>query len=157
MKDLLFSVMAVSLFSGGILMLAPEGGLKKQIAFLSSLVLCLALFAPLFKLMGQEISLDLSLPDIPAQGEDDESNAVLAAAVDRICRELEEDVLERFSLDDALLSLTYDESDPSAVTFIAGVLRGRGQVEQAAAYLKELLGCPITAEISDQEEEHGIS
>ncbi len=157
MKDLLFSIMAVSLCAGGIGMLAPEGKLKKQIAFLSALVLCASLFSPILKLFGREILFDLTLPDVPTQGETEGEQAILSLAVERICRDLEADVKGRFAVTEASLTLIYDDTDLTAVTITSGHLRGTGEVEKAAAYLSDLLRCPVTCESLSKENDHGVS
>lgn len=154
MKNLLLSIMTVSLFAGCIHLLAPEGKLKKQIAFVTALVLCAALFTPLVQQMRKDIRLDLSLPSaIPAdQGEARE--AILHLTSEAICRQLEDEISRLFAVDQPILTLTVDGQDPTAVIIQAGHLRGNGQVSEAAAYLTELLHCPVTAETIPQEESH---
>jgi len=73
---------------------------------------------------------------------------------DALCRELEAEVSYRFAVVAPVLTLTLDGSDPTAVAIVSGLLRGSGEVEEAAAYLADLLRCPITAEKIEQEETH---
>jgi len=152
MKDILLSVMIVSLFAGGIQLLAPEGKLKKQMAFVTALVLCAALFTPVMKQMGKEISWDLSLPTVAPVDSGEAEAAILRMTAEALCRELEAEVAYRFAIEAPALALTLDGRDPSAVVIESGHLRGIGEVTEAAVYLSALLRCPITAESLPQEE-----
>lgn len=154
MKHLLLSIMTVSLFAGCIHLLAPEGKLKKQIAFVTALVLCAALFAPLIQQMRRDIRLDLSLSSATPADQGEAREAILRLTAEAICRQLETEVSRLFTVENPTLTLTVDGSDPSAVVMQAGHLRGVGQVSEAAAYLAELLRCPVTAETIPQEESH---
>lgn len=152
MKDILLSVMTVSLVAGGIQLLAPEGKLKKQMAFVTALVLCAALFTPVMKQMGREISFDLSLPAVAPVDSGEAEAAILRMTAEALCRELEAEVSYRFAIDAPALTLVLDGRDPSAVVIKSGHLRGIGEVTEAAAYLTALLRCPVTAESLPQEE-----
>ncbi len=152
MKTLLLSVMTVSLCAGGIHLLAPEGKLKKQITFVTALILCAALLTPIVKQMGKEIAFDLSLPAVAPVDSDEAKEAILRMTADALCRELEAEVSYRFAVVAPTLTLTLDGNDPTAVAIVSGYLRGSGEVEKAAAYLADLLRCPITAEKIEQEE-----
>lgn len=154
MKDLLLSVMTVSLCAGGIQLLAPEGKLKKQMAFVTALVLCAALFTPVMKQMGKEITLELSLPAVSPVGSGEAEAAILRMTAEALCRELEAEVAYRFAIEAPTLTLTLDGADPTAVVIQSGHLRGIGEVAEAAVYLAALLRCPITAESISQEETH---
>ncbi|MBE6621885.1 MAG: hypothetical protein E7630_02920 [Ruminococcaceae bacterium] len=155
MKDLLLTVMTVSLGTGIVNLLAPEGKMKKQITFVTALVLCAALFAPLVKQMGRELSFDFSLPSSAPVDSDEAKETILRLTADALCRQLEDEVSYRFAVTSPSLTLTLDGHDPSAVTIVSGHLKGVGEVEAAAAYLTALLRCSVTAEAIVQEESHG--
>ena len=152
MKELLLSVMTVSLFVGGIQLLAPEGKLKKQMAFVTALVLCAALFTPVMKQMGKEISFDLSLPAVAPVESGEAEAAILRMTAEALCRELEAEVAYRFAIEVPTHTLALDGRDPTAVVILSGHLRGIGEVTEAAVYLSALLRCPVTAESLPQEE-----
>jgi hypothetical protein len=152
MKELLLSVMTISLFAGGIQLLTSEGKLKKQMAFVTALVLCAALFTPVMKQMGKEITFDLSLPAVAPIDSGEAEAAILRMTTEALCRELEAEVAYRFAIEAPALTLTLDGRDPTAVEILSGHLRGSGEVTEAAIYLSTLLRCPITAESIPQEE-----
>lgn len=151
MKDLLFSIMAVSLFAAAVHILAPEGKgqMAKPIRFAAALAVCAALMSPLLSILDKGlIDVSLSLPSIsyvdPASAEE----AILTIGTDSLCQELEAMIAERFDLDEVTLSLTLDSSDYSSVRILGGILYGRGELEEAASYLGEFLGCEIETEES---------
>ena len=149
MKDLLFSIMAVSLFSAAVHILAPDGkgGMAKPIRFAAALAVCAALMSPMLSVLDKGLT-DIP-PSLPAISDIDAvtaKEAVLSIGVESLCRELEVMITARFDLEEAGLSLTLDSSDFSAVGVLGGVLRGRGELKEAAAYLGELLGCEIETE-----------
>lgn len=149
MKDLLFSVMAVSLFSAAVHILAPEGkgGLAKTIRFAAALAVCAALMSPMLSVLGKELmNFSLSLPAISDIDTASAEEAILSIGTESLCRELEARAVSRFALEEAHLSLTLDSSDVSSVRILGGVLRGRGELKEAATYLGELLGCEIQTE-----------
>ncbi len=155
MKDLLLAIASTSLVAGGICLLAPEGRLKRQTVFLTSLVLCLALLAPLRQLLGRDPFEGMALPILPSEIGGEAQEAFVAMTGEALCRAWEEALGERFALEGHRLSLTLDAGDPSAVTVVSGTLTGRGEVDKAAAYLSERLGCPVTTVMEKEETEDG--
>ncbi len=149
MKSLLLSVMTVSLCGGAVGLLAPEdrdGSLKKQIRFVTALILCAVLFSPLLSVFGRTPSLTLPDTAFPTPAEDAAAPAILALAADTLCRELERYTAESLGVSRPSLVLTLDDSDLTAVRITGGTLTADGDPpEAAAAVLSELLGCPILA------------
>ena len=157
MKDLLLSVMTVSLCAGVINLLAPEGKLKPSVTFVTALVLCAALFSPLIRLLGKEISVDLSLSSVPSREGEAAQEAILRLTGEALSRQLEEEVSLRFAISSPTLTLVLDGTDPTAVVIQSGQLCGHGQVAEAAAYLTERLACPVAADVIQEEEPHESS
>lgn len=145
MKSFLFSVMAVSLCSAVIGMIAPEGVLKKQITFVCSAAVCAALVLPILGIFSDipgQIKLPSATEDIPSESGKAE-DAIISLAVENICTEMERQVSERFEIKNACLVLEIDSSDKSAVNIVSGTLYGEGELEDAAQYIEKELGCEI--------------
>jgi len=151
MKELLFSVMAVSLASAAFSMLTPEGGtVTKQVRFAISLAVCAALIAPMLAVLREELpSFSLTAPEVSGLDPTEAQAAILTEGTKELCRELEAQVTKRFGLKEATLHLTLDSHDLSAVTIRGGVLCGEGAIDEAASYLSDLLGCEIEAKETD--------
>lgn len=145
MKDFLMSVMLVSLTAAAVTMLAPEGkGIGKQVRFVCAVVVCVALSAPMLRLLGTEWQTELpSLPDGTSLSLPDAQAVIVEAGTAGLCRELEAQVAARFEVENPCLTLRTDAEDPSAVLILGGTLDGEGEVEEACEYLSELLGCEI--------------
>lgn len=148
MKEFLIAVMTVSLTASAVTMLAPEGkGIGKQIRFVCALAVCVALSAPMLRLLGTELPEALpALPDVDAPAVKEAKEAIVAAGTMGLCRELEAQVAARFGIKEPHLTLTTDSSDPSAVLLLGGVLDGEGDLKEACQYVSDLLGCEITCE-----------
>ncbi len=155
METLLISVMTVSLAGGAVHLIAPEGKLRKPITFTVSLVICAVLLSPVLSLLGQEIDFSMSLPEITIPNEEDAGNTLLSLTAETICRDLEREVAYRYGIKEPRLTLTLDGSDPEAVVMVSGRLTGRGEGDMAAAYLSDLLRCPVTFEPQTKEESNG--
>ena len=127
MRDILYAVMTVSLCAGIVCFLSPEGkngGLKRQIGFAVSVAVCLALVSPLKKA---------------------DTGTGLSGRADEVIRgELEYAVTEKFGIKNAHVTLEFDRSDSQSLRLISAGLSGEGDLSAAAAYLSEVLGCPVT-------------
>ena len=142
MREVLYAVMTVSLCAGIVCFLSPEGkngGLRRQIGFAVSVAVCLALAAPLKKVLSDG-GRSFSVPDISA-----ETGAGLSGRADAVIRgELEYAVTEKFGITDAAVKLEFDEADPGSLRLISAELSGQGDLAAAAEYLSGVLGCPVT-------------
>ncbi len=147
LKAFFIAVMTVSVMAGAVTLLAPEGkegGLKKQIGFAVSLALFCALLSPLLRLLGGgELTFSLPIPEVTAPDGQEAEAAVIALASDTVCRELEAELTRRYGITEASVSLTLDASDPTAIQILSASLDGEGALAEAAAYLRDLLGCPV--------------
>ncbi len=147
MREVLYAVAVVSLCCGAIHLLAPEGkgsNLKKQLTFITSLILCASLLAPIRKLLGQDYTVSLSFPEQSPIEEEEAASTIIALATAQLCDELEREITSRFAMEKPTLTLVIKDDNPCAVEITGGTLQGYGRMEEAAAYLTDLLGCPIS-------------
>lgn len=145
MKEILFSIMSVCICAAAIGMLAPEGkgGLRKQVTFVCSLMVCIAVISPLISVISREhlISIDLKSPEVTA--EDLARNEIIRIATENICAEMEMIAEEKFGISSPSLALTVDCTDPTRILLTSGVLRGKGDLAEAAEYIGKELGIEI--------------
>jgi hypothetical protein len=147
--------MTVSLSAGAMHLLSPEGKMKKPLAFVTSLVICASLMAPLLSLWRKEIAFSLSLPSESGQTDSEAAQVLLTLTAEAVCRELEADVAYRYGIKEPHLALILDGSDPTAAVILSGTLSGEGEGDIAATYLSELLRCPVSFEAHKEEDIHG--
>ncbi len=154
-KDYLIAVMTVSLCAGVVNLLAPEGkhgGLKKQIGFAVAVAVCVALISPIItSLKNADFHFDLELPDIGTVAEGDAAGEIIGRAEGIICGELAYAVKMRYGIEDATVELTFDTADLSGMQITEAFLSGSGELDKAADYISEVLGCPVTAKSNGEE------
>jgi hypothetical protein len=145
MKEILFSVLTVCLFSSAVTYLCPDGrgSLLRMIRAVCSVCVCAALISPAVELMGKAPRVELVLPE-SEQGTKG-GNAVAEAVCQRIEEELEERLTRDFGIIAPSLSLSVDSSDVSALKIIGGELAGKGaRLNEGAEYVSILLDCGIS-------------
>ena len=148
MKELLFSIMSVSICAAVISMLSPENeAMKKQISFVCALMICVSLTLPIIRFItGEKGGLDLSLPSNETEETPEALDAVINAAKEKICDNMEKVAENRYGIKNAVLTLTLDTDDKENIKIISGVLEGEGDIKEAAQYIGKELGCEIRYE-----------
>ena len=142
MRELLFSVMSVSLFSSVVTYLCPSGPILKLVKGACAICVCAALLSPFSVLFGGNA--DISLPD-SSKPEGVRGEAVAEAVCIRVERELEYVLASDFGIISPTVSLVMDFSDGSTIKITEAQLSGRGQgLKEGAEYLNKLLDCPVT-------------
>lgn len=147
MKELLFSVFSVCLFSSAVSYLCPDGkgSLIRLIRTVCSVCVCACLISPIASVIGNAPELSVKTPSFSP------SEAAGEAVAEAVCRSIEDELEIRLQRDFGILhprlTLTVDAADPTAVVIASGVLSGGGaNLEQGAEHVSSLLGCPIAVE-----------
>ncbi len=145
MKELLFSIMSVSVCAAIISMLSPENeSIKKQISFVCALSICASLSLPIIRLItGEQAVIDLSPPKEEETAGSAALDAIISLASERICDEMEGIAERHYGVKNAVLTLTLDTSDKESIKILSGELSGEGNIKEAAEYIGKELGCEI--------------
>ena len=145
MKELLFAVMSVSVCSAIISILSPENeSLKKQISFVCALSVCAAISVPIIKVIkGKDADFSFEIEKENKEENSEAAMAIIDLAIDKICREMEEKVEERYGIKNAALTLDFDASSLESIRIQSGTLAGEGNLSEAAQYIEKELGCEI--------------
>ena len=145
MKELLFSIMSVSVCAAIISMLSPENeSIKKQISFVCALSICASLSLPIIRLItGERGALDISLPKQDETENSDALDAIIELAKEKICDEMEGIAERNYGIKNAVLTLTVDTSDKEKIKILSGTLDGEGSLKEAAEYIGKELGCEV--------------
>ncbi len=148
MKELLFSIMSVSVCAAIISMLSPVNeSIKKQISFVCALSICASLSLPIIRLItGERGALDISLPKQDETENSDALDAIIDLATEKICDEMEGIAERNYGIKNAVLTLTLDTSDKEKIKILSGTLDGEGGLKEAAEYIGKELGCEVRYE-----------
>ncbi len=148
MKELLFSIMSVSVCAAIISMLSPENeSIKKQISFVCALTICASLSLPIIRVIkGDRIDLDLSLPSAEETDSSVAVEKIIELASDEICKKMESIAERHYGIKNAALTLHLDTTDKENIIILSGELSGDGDLEEAAKYIGKELGCEIRYE-----------
>lgn len=149
MKDLLFSICTVSLFSSVITYLTPNGEAKKQMKFICSLIICAVILSPLIGIIKSQSNIDVSLPSQSDSTTNNVQEKIIAEAINNICDGYEQKIASLYGIKDAELIINVDTSDYTSIVIKNGTLSGEGNVNEAATYLSRELMCEI--EIVDKD------
>ncbi len=146
MKELLFSVCATSLFSSAVAFLCPKGneGIGKSFKLLCSLCICACLIFPAVRLIKNDVSFSLSLPDVDEGTVEASFDAIIDGTVQNICSEMENYVSSYYGIKNPKLTLKIDKNNASQIRIIEGHLTGKGKINEAADYISGVLACKIT-------------
>lgn len=146
MKELLFSLCAISLFSSAIAFLCPNGneGTGKTLKLLFSLCICAYLIFPAVRLIKNDVRFSLSLPDINEDASGSSLDAMIDGTIETICSEMENYVSSYYGIIDPKLTLKIDKSNVTQIRIIEGHLKGEGRLNEAADYISSVLACKIT-------------
>ena len=86
------------------------------------------------------------LPEITDVAGGEAEEAILRQASAILCGELEYEIQKRFEIENPTVTLSLDSSDRSAMEITGAHLSGFGSLKEAADYISETLGCPVTIE-----------
>lgn len=146
MKDILFSLCTVSLFSSFIMYLTPSGQIKKSLSLICSLVICLFLITPTVAILKEGFDFEISLPESTPNEENNAGIIIAENTLRTIERSLENEISEKYEMTQPKLTLKADCTDLSNIIIVSGTLSGSGKGEEAAEYLSKYLKCDITYE-----------
>ena len=146
MKELLFSLSTVCLFSSAITFLCPsgQGGIGKALRMLCSLCICACLTLPTLDMLKSVPKAAIDLPSDAKKVENTAKNAIIDGAVEQIRADMESYVSTFYGLQSPKLVLTVDKSDISHIRITGGHLQGEGRISEAANYISAALMCKIT-------------
>lgn len=143
MKDILFSICTVCLFSSVITYLCPSGEVKKQIKFVCSLIICAVILSPVISMLKSQNNINFSISSQSDKTTSEAQEAIIAQAINNICDGFEQKVASLYGIKDAELILNVDKSDYTNIVIISGTLSGEGDINEAAIYVSRELMCEI--------------
>lgn len=146
-RSYIYAVFIVAMIAGIVNVLSSGSGsrgLEKNVRYICSLAVTVTLLYPL-KCAFSDIDFSFSLPDTSKSTVDTELavSAIINMTEDRICKELENAVKEKYGEEDVSVTLELDASDPGNVIIETVYLKIGSHEAEAVSYLEEISGCKV--------------
>ena len=148
-KSYIYAIFIVSITAGIVNILSSGNGKDnashKNVKFICSLAVTATLLYPL-KSVFSDFDFSFSLPDAVTDSAADTNPAamtIIDMTEEKICRELESAVREKFGEEDVRVSLELDKSDLYNVMVGHVYLSAGSQGEEAAEYLESISGLKV--------------
>lgn len=155
-KEIIVTLLTVSLTAGAVQLLAPDGngGTKKQISLIASLTVCAVLVFSLTRsLKSEDFSLHVSFPADNSfdSASIDAAYSVADTAGEILCRELRDEISSRYQISNADIKVELDKTDLSSVKILSVTLYGDGDLMSAGKYISSVLGDNIEVRYDDSD------